>query len=452
MARTENAEIEELVSRPREALDIEVKNWLNLSDPDQRCVLAKALIAIANHGGGYLVLGFEENSSGQFAPDKNRPGDLKGYSQDRVQDVISRCAEPAFQCEVIHQERSDRKGIFPVVVIPGGHRVPIKSKAGSPDGKTLIPHRVYMRRPGPKSEEPQNAAEWDALFERCLRTRKDELLDGIRDLLSGQVPSVVPSEPSVADRLSKFTADAENRWSERVRNVPAGAGPRFPQGYYAAALALDGDFPLQNAAEFRNAFRGALQDHSGWPPFVYIDNKAYRPSLVDGAIEAWFGPDENGQYDKPSRSDFWRAAPEGLFYTRRGYNEDGHFRGIEPGTTFDITTPTWRIGEILLQTLYVATALGAANANLLVRLQWTGLADRELVSIGNPNRFLSAASAVAHQSNYTAEKVVRVARIYDGLPEILFEILEPLYQLFDFWRLPKRLVEEEIRALKKGRF
>ena len=40
----------------------------------------------------------------------------------------------------------------------------------------------------------------------------------------------------------------------------------------------------------------------------------------------------------------------------------------------------------------------------------------------------------------------------EGLPETVFEILNSLYTLFDFWELPKRIVEEELLELRKHNY
>jgi predicted HTH transcriptional regulator len=167
MARA-NADLQELLARPYEALDIEIKGWLDLNDANQRADLAKALLTIANHGGGFVIMGLDENEEGQFSAGSNRPADLSALSQDDVQNAIQKYLDPAIQCQVAHVAHPDGHGAFPIVTIPGGHRTPIKAKADSPDGK-LVAHRTYIRRPGPKSEEPQTATEWDQLFERCIR-------------------------------------------------------------------------------------------------------------------------------------------------------------------------------------------------------------------------------------------------------------------------------------------
>jgi schlafen family protein len=381
MAAYPNTDIQELVDRPRESLDIEIKAWLDLNDANQRADLAKAIIAIANHGGGFIVIGFSESDAGNFTTDPNRPPNLNGLSQDAVQDAVQKYLEPPVQCRVSHVSHADGHGQFPVIVIPGGHRTPIKARGGSPDGK-LIATRVYIRRPGPRSEEPQSSAEWDHLFERCIRARSTELLDTIRDVLAGVSPQA-PPQPGLSAHLQSFTEEAQARWNNRVSVLPIDASPRFPNGYYEASFAIDGEFDHHDLPHFRDVFQTALKNHSGWPPFAYIP-KFVAP--IDNAIESWIGPLEGGQYDIPAHHDFWRASFNGFFFIRRGYDEDGRYDQCEPGKTFDITTPTWRIGELLLQMSYVATALGAQSANLLMKLNWIGLRERTLVSVGNPNR------------------------------------------------------------------
>ena len=42
----------------REDLDFEIKNWLDLrNDNDAKAKFAKAALALANHGGGYIAVG-----------------------------------------------------------------------------------------------------------------------------------------------------------------------------------------------------------------------------------------------------------------------------------------------------------------------------------------------------------------------------------------------------------
>lgn len=94
-------QLQELLVYPREAPDIELKGWLDLTIEDDRANLAKAILAIANSGGGYIILGYSEDA-GDWEPDEQRPSDLSNYRQDIVDDIVQSYADPPFHCEVHH--------------------------------------------------------------------------------------------------------------------------------------------------------------------------------------------------------------------------------------------------------------------------------------------------------------------------------------------------------------
>jgi predicted HTH transcriptional regulator len=51
-----------LLEYPSEKLSIEYKSWLDLTDNAAKANLAKAAIALANEGGGIIVLGMREDA------------------------------------------------------------------------------------------------------------------------------------------------------------------------------------------------------------------------------------------------------------------------------------------------------------------------------------------------------------------------------------------------------
>ena len=58
---TTQSRLADLLVFPREDLDCEVKNWLNLAESsNDKATFAKAVIALANHGGGFIVFGLVE--------------------------------------------------------------------------------------------------------------------------------------------------------------------------------------------------------------------------------------------------------------------------------------------------------------------------------------------------------------------------------------------------------
>jgi hypothetical protein len=73
-----------------------------------------------------------------------------------------------------------------------------------------------------------------------------------------------------------------------------------------------------------------------------------------------------------------------------------------------------------------------------------------LISRGS-NRLLLE-EYVAEEDDYEANQTVALDAIPEALPEVVHAILAPLYELFEFFHLPKRLVEEELASLQRNLF
>src|SRR4051794_4651803 len=95
------AELQALLQFPNEKLTIEYKGWLDLSDNAGKATLAKAAIALANEGGGVIVIGMrEDNQQGRVLGSQPRPTTLAPYSQDDINAAINRYADPKIHCEL----------------------------------------------------------------------------------------------------------------------------------------------------------------------------------------------------------------------------------------------------------------------------------------------------------------------------------------------------------------
>ena len=115
-----------LVDHPMERLDAEYKGWLDLSENHGRATLAKAAIALANHGGGHIVIGLAEDSASFTS--KAKPENCPEITQDAVNSAVRRYAEPAFQCAM--RTVPHHSGIHhPVIVVPGNLTVPVMSRS-----------------------------------------------------------------------------------------------------------------------------------------------------------------------------------------------------------------------------------------------------------------------------------------------------------------------------------
>jgi hypothetical protein len=59
---------------------------------------------------------------------------------------------------------------------------------------------------------------------------------------------------------------------------------------------------------------------------------------------------------------------------------------------------------------------------------------------------------ICRQDECAAETTVDVSRVEDNLPEIVWQLLVPLYERFSFYRLPATFVAEELVKMKPSLF
>ena len=212
-------QLQPLVAYPRESLEVELKGWLDLEDGEQAASLLKAILALANHGGGYVLIGFTEESGTWKPEEANRPLDLSQYDQDKLNGLVSRYAEPSFHCELHHVPHPESGAVFPVIVVPPG-RVPIRAKRDSPQRRHIRKDSYYIRRPGPKSETPQTGQEWDDFLRRCTLSDRDRLLEEFRRLLQGRAVFPETPEPTWEERLDVWARSRES-WQKLAREASA---------------------------------------------------------------------------------------------------------------------------------------------------------------------------------------------------------------------------------------
>lgn len=96
--------INALVSRPSEALSVELKRWIDPTSAEGKAKIIKACFALRNRNGGYLVVGFDDKT---HQPDKgNEPADIRSaFHPDTIQGLLSNYASEAFEIAVAFSMR-----------------------------------------------------------------------------------------------------------------------------------------------------------------------------------------------------------------------------------------------------------------------------------------------------------------------------------------------------------
>lgn len=182
-------------------MDVEYKEWIDLSNPEHQGLLVKAAIALANHGGGAIVLGFKSIEDGNLVLcDEEAPQDVRAaYAVQRIQQAISKFAEPPFEISCRYELRPNSQKVHPIIEVPSGLPDPIIVAKSSPGERPLIKGMFFMRRPGPESSQPKTWHDWRSLVDSFVQRTQSSVASGP---YADVVPSASRSPRTVRDRMS----------------------------------------------------------------------------------------------------------------------------------------------------------------------------------------------------------------------------------------------------------
>ena len=183
-----------------EDLDIEFKRSLPLGEKTGKAKLAKEICALANHGGGWIVLGREDDGSYPAALAK----DLSGVNQDTINQIASAYLQPAPHCSVRWMKPNEVA--FDVLVIwvsPLGVS-PVCGAKNGPNGQGggtvgIVRGVHYIRKAGPVSAPIESPDEWQTVIRRCVLSDKTTLLAALTTMLERPIANPEDEEESALD-------------------------------------------------------------------------------------------------------------------------------------------------------------------------------------------------------------------------------------------------------------
>jgi hypothetical protein len=193
---------------------------------------------------------------------------MKRYTQDDINGAVNRFADPHIHCELMFAKHPGTETEHAFVCVPGGSKVPIMSRRAV-DG-VIHQQKCYIRKAGPRSEEPFNSEEWRTVLDRCVRAGRNDMLDAIRAIVHGTAGQ--STDAVTEEGLLHFAERANARWQELLEPLPATDPARMRHGYREFAFELRGIAPAVGLAELRRRIHEAGQtQHTGWPPFQSLN-------------------------------------------------------------------------------------------------------------------------------------------------------------------------------------
>jgi hypothetical protein len=456
----------ELVARPSESLSVEIKRWIDPETADGTAKISRAVLALRNHGGGFLVIGFDNNT---LEPDReNIPPDVKAkFHHDKIQGLVSRFASEPFEIALEFPERDGQ--LYPVIAVPPGVKTPVAARSDLIAGETKLISAgdVYvrsLRANNTPSTAKAGWQDWPALVETCFDNREADIGRFLRRHLAGLTPETLqefgiamakatqPRE-TAEESLRRLLRESEDRYKAVIKENAV----KLPDhGTWETALVINGDVPPHGAnREFLNLLDSSNPDYTGWP--VWLDsrgftNQASRPYVNNGvwetlivSLESEWGSDH---------IDFMRLDPKGRFYLRRALQDDvsRSNRAPKPLVALDFGLVTIRTAEAIAVGLAFGKAMGCKPESTILSFafRWRRLKGRQLTSWANPGRYISPTRS-AYQDEVLSFVDVPLETPLSALGEFVHKATQPVFEVFDGFSLSKDVTEDLTRRLVERR-
>jgi hypothetical protein len=450
--------LQALLAHPSESLQVELKTWIDPGTDEGAAKLIKSIFAIRNRNGGFLVMGFNNETKSadaySFEDDVERV-----FHVDAIQGLVSRFASVPFDIEVAIRSKDEQR--HPIIVIPEGTRVPTVAKRDlvAKGGKKLIAEgEIYfrtLRSNGTPSSARLQPGDAEELVEICFENREADIGRFLRRHLggvdAGSISSLLEGEKKtpIRELAFKALAEGEARFSAEVKRRKLEATYSTVAGALTMHVALVVEPANPDAVptqEFMNRVAAANPQFTGWP--VWLDSRGFhemadRAFVSDGAWQSLV-VDLGGSWSQ--HFEFLLFDPRGNFHLRRVMQDDLTDK-VDPGTALDVLLMLYRVAEVIAVGLSIVRALGwNEQARIGFAFRWTGLEERKLSGWVNALRWVGG-RGTSHTNSAESYVEMPLDTPQSAIAPFVQAATLPLFVNFDGYEPSFNLVEKATQDL-----
>jgi hypothetical protein len=448
-----------------ESLSTEVKGWIDPRTPHGKALIVKACIALYNHGGGVMRIGFD-NLSG--APVKySMEGDVPTiFAADLLQKTVSEYCSDRIPLQLEYKLIDG--GYYPIVTVPGGVRRPVcstKSITVVETGKmVLADNRVYIRTVDSNdvfsSSEPRSPRDWEDLVSRCADNREadvarfirrhftEEDLGQLRELIlgggSGDAAGQFGHEQyAFRDHGDHYMADGYKRLEQAMERNPVEL-PKY--GFFEVAAFISGNLPHYTADD--QLYKRLMAANPGLTAFpAWLDTRHARADNAWAKVvhNAW----ETFLYDKGDRMHFGVLYETDAFYQLRSYQEDTQDWKLDaPAGVIAFQLQIRNVAEIIFTLLRFTEALrgDVVPFSIGVKFHWAKLRGRRLINL-TPRGAAVLMSGPAEQDDVGTAVNLPWDLPADAIHNYVGALTKDLFKIFDGKSVPSEMVAQYTNEL-----
>jgi hypothetical protein len=210
-----------LVQYPEETATAEYKSGIAFDPADDfGGKLIKHILGQANAGGGYVVIGFREETSGKLMPDSGMDASVSGsYETTRLSQCVDKYLASGQRIGLQVHKIEAQQIVYPIISVQSFDHSPLfcgRDFKGR-DGKLILKEgAIYVRDLAAKTVIIAGPDQFRTLLNVAMTRRQSEVLNHLRSLLTEMglsLPSGVAGSPDAASE-AQF-----QEWSEKQRAI-----------------------------------------------------------------------------------------------------------------------------------------------------------------------------------------------------------------------------------------
>ena len=221
-----------LIHTGHERRDVDYKRDMPWEKPTKYGII-KDILAFANYGGGYIIIGAEERDDG---PGYDYTGvsaeHQKSWEVTAVAQSVNEYADPPIDLDVVRVVDDSEHACFVLLVIPSHGIAPHICKKDKNDRKQALVLRkcaIYYRSSNKSCEEISNATDYGSLIRRCILNERTELLRAFEQVLTGvsKVATEIPRRFTDPLRIMNgFSSEAQKHEPASLEGSEPNEQPR----------------------------------------------------------------------------------------------------------------------------------------------------------------------------------------------------------------------------------
>jgi len=174
--------LKELLEYPAESKDVDYKSAVKFEKgTDFAAKLVKHIIAFANSGRGYLIIGYKEQTDGSLAPDSDLTDEIvASYEVTKLCEHVEKYlgGQDKIGIKIYKEDFGGTK--YPIIIIDRFQEYPFvctKDCVSTVNGKTILETgQVYIRTEGARTLVAATinpSPEWRQLIRECIKLGKE---------------------------------------------------------------------------------------------------------------------------------------------------------------------------------------------------------------------------------------------------------------------------------------